>query len=57
MKLPHEAVRSKLSGQCIVEVVEEDLAYFQNLAFLDLSDNCVRLEQLANLTGLSELNL
>lgn len=28
VKLPHEAIRSKLSGQNIVEVVEEDLCYF-----------------------------
>ena len=57
MKLPHEAIRSKLSGQNIVEVVEEDLCYFQNLTYLDLSDNRVKIEQLSNLTNLAELNL
>ncbi len=28
VKLPHEAITSKLDGQNIVEVIEEDLAYF-----------------------------
>ena len=56
VKLPHEAIRSKLSGQNIVEVVEEDLAYFQNLTYLDVSDNKIQIEQLANLTNLVELN-
>jgi len=32
-----------------VDVIEEDLCYFQNLSTLDLSDNKVRLEQLKNL--------
>lgn len=57
MKLPHEAITSKLASQTIVDVIEEDLCYFQNLATLDLSDNKVRLEQLRNLKQLSELNL
>lgn len=55
VKLPHEAIRSKLVDQNILEVVEEDLNYFQNLTFLDVSDNRVRVEQLANLTNLVEL--
>lgn len=50
VKLPHEAIRSKLSGESIVDVREEDLVYFkQNLKFLDVSDNQIRLEQLLNL--------
>ena len=57
VKLPHEAISSKLASQQIVEVIEEDLAYFQNLNSLDLSDNRVRLEQLKNLKSLTELNL
>lgn len=57
VKLPHEAISSKLTSQQIVEVIEEDLAYFQNLNSLDLSDNRVRLEQLKNLKSLTELNL
>lgn len=28
VKLPHEAISSKLASQQIVEVIEEDLAYF-----------------------------
>lgn len=50
VKLPHEAIRSKLSGENIVDVREEDLVYFkQNLKFLDISDNSIYLEQLINL--------
>lgn len=44
VKLPHEAITSKLASQTIVDVIEEDLCYFQNLSSLDLSDNRVRLE-------------
>lgn len=29
VKLPHEAIRSKLSGENIVDVREEDLVYFK----------------------------
>jgi len=57
VKLPHEAIRSRLNSQNIVEVIEEDLCYFQNLYSLDLSDNSIRLEQLRNLRNLCELNL
>lgn len=44
VKLPHEAIKSKLDSQNIMEVIEEDLCYFQNLNSIDLSDNHVRLE-------------
>lgn len=57
VRLPHEAIKSKLSSQQIVDVIEEDLCYFQNLTALDLSDNHVRFEQLRNLRYLSDLNL
>ena len=57
VKLPHESIKSKLASQNIVEVIEEDLCYFQNLNSIDLSDNRVRLEQLKNLKALSEANL
>jgi Leucine-rich repeat (LRR) protein len=57
VKLPHEAIKSKLDSQNIMEVIEEDLCYFQNLSSIDLSDNQVRLEQLRNLKSLSEINL
>lgn len=57
VRLPHEAIKSKLSSQNIIDVIEEDLCYFQNLTSLDLSDNKVRLEQLRNLKYLSDLNL
>ena len=39
VKLPHEAIRSKLASMNIVEVTEEDLEYFKNLTYLDISDN------------------
>ena len=58
VKLPHEAIRSKLSGENIVDVREEDLVYFkQNLKFLDVSDNHISMEQLINLQNLEELDL
>ena len=58
MKLPHEAIRSKLAGENIVDVREEDLVYFkQNLKFLDVSDNHIAIEQLVNLESLEELDL
>ncbi len=57
VKLPHEAIKSKLASQKIVEVIEEDLCYFQNLNAIDLSDNKVRLEQLRNLKSLADVNL
>jgi len=57
VKLPHEAIKSKLDSQNIMEVIEEDLCYFQNLTSIDLSDNHIRLEQLRNLKSLTEINL
>ena len=52
-----QAIRSKLTGENIVDVREEDLIYFRNLTHLDLSDNNVNLNQLKNLSGLMELDL
>lgn len=57
VRLPHEAIKSKLASKQIVDVIEEDLCYFQNLTALDLADNKVRMEQLRNLKYLQELNL
>ena len=57
VKLPHEAIRSKLSGENIVDVREEDLIYFKNLTFPDVSDNSIYLEQLANLINIEELDI
>lgn len=57
VRLPHEAIKSKLSSQHIVDVIEEDLCYFQNLTSLDVSDNRIKLEQLRNLKYLNECNL
>ena len=39
VKLPHEAVHSKVSSLNITEVAFEDLVYFKNLVSIDLSDN------------------
>jgi len=55
--LPYEAIRSKLNGQNIVQVREEDLVYFKNLTSLDLADNNVSMQQLANLVAIEELDL
>ena len=41
----------------INDVTEEDLEFFKNLTFLDISDNRVQLHQLANLVSLQELDL
>jgi Leucine-rich repeat (LRR) protein len=57
VKLPHEAIRSKLAGENIVDVTEEDLEFFKNLTFLDLSDNSVQMQMLSNLSALEELDL
>ena len=43
VKLPHEAIRSKLSSMNIVEVVEEDLEFFKKLIYLDISDNHINI--------------
>ena len=44
VKLPHEAIRSKLASENIVDVREEDLVYFKNLTYLDISDNAIYIE-------------
>lgn len=57
VKLPHEAIRSKLASMNINDVTEEDLEFFKNLTYLDISDNRVNMHQLMNLTALQELDL
>jgi Leucine-rich repeat (LRR) protein len=57
VKLPHEAIRSKLASENIVDVTEEDLEFFKNLTYLDISDNFVQMHQLANLVALEELDM
>ena len=57
VRLPHEAIRSKLASMNIVEVTEEDLEYFKNLTYLDISDNQVYMHNLMNLTNLQELDI
>jgi len=55
--MPYEAIRSKMAGMKIVDVREEDLVYFKNLQYIDLSENHVNLHQLVNLVSLEELDL
>ena len=55
--MPLQAIRSKLAGENIDDVTEEDLDFFKNLAYLDISDNHVKMHMLANLQALEELDL
>jgi Leucine-rich repeat (LRR) protein len=57
VKHPSQAIRSKLSGENIVDVKEDELFAFTNLTHLDLSDNSVSLNQLAGLLYLQDLDL
>jgi Leucine-rich repeat (LRR) protein len=57
VRLPHEAIKSKVSGEKIVDVIEDDLSYFKNLVILDASDNEIAIDQLKNLMALQKLNL
>lgn len=41
----------------INDVTEEDLNFFENLTYLDISDNNVQMHQLMSLTALQELDL
>ena len=57
VKLPHEAVHSKLQGMNITQVRDDDLGYFKNLLSIDLADNQVQLDWLANLQNIQEVDL
>lgn len=57
VKLPHEAIKSRISGENIIDVREEDLVYFRNLTHADFSDNSLNLAWLVNLEGVSEMDL
>lgn len=52
-----QAIKSRVNGQCIVDVKEDDLLEFQNLTHLDISDNQVQMNQLKNLLALQDLDL
>ena len=41
----------------IVEVTEEDLEFFKNLTYLDISDNNIYMHNLMNLVSLQELDM
>eukprot|EP00947_MAST-08B_sp_MAST-8B-sp1_P002829 g2829.t1 len=57
VEMPDEATRADLQCMDIEGVTEEDMSFFQNLAFVDLGENSVPLEQLRTLPGLQELRL
>jgi Leucine-rich repeat (LRR) protein len=57
VKYPHEAIDSKLRGENIIDVEEEDLHFFQNLTNLDLTENVIELHKLINLKSLRTLSL
>lgn len=57
VKNPNLAIKSRLTGENIVDVREEDLLYFPNLTHLDVSDNQIALAQLFNLVNLQELDI
>lgn len=57
VKNPHQATRAKISCKNISEVVEEDLNFFDNLTYLNASENKIKLKQLTNLRNLRELIL
>lgn len=57
VKNPNLAIKSKLAGENIVDVREEDLLYFPNLTHLDVSDNQISFGQLLNLVSLKELDI
>ena len=52
-----QAIKSRVNGECIVDVKEDDLLEFQNLTHLDISDNQVQINQLKNLLSLQELDI
>jgi len=57
VKYPHQAIKSKLVRENINYVEEGDLNFFQNLTSIDLSENTIKITQLANLKFLVELKL
>ena len=57
VEFPDEATRAVLHSRNVADVAPEDLQYFNNLAYLDLGANRVRLEMLTGLPALEELHL
>lgn len=57
-EFPHEVIAAKLSNKNLVDAVENDLAYFENLTRLDLSENSIRdIRKLSALKALNRLEL
>ncbi|OQR97127.1 hypothetical protein ACHHYP_12695 [Achlya hypogyna] len=56
VEFPEEASRADVNGHNITAVVADDLQYFTNLLFLDMSDNQAPLEPLGALPALKELD-
>ncbi|EQC41249.1 hypothetical protein SDRG_01224 [Saprolegnia diclina VS20] len=56
VEFPEEASRADVNGLNITAVVSDDLQYFTNLLFLDMSDNQAPLEPLGAFPVLKELD-
>ncbi|ETW03588.1 hypothetical protein H310_04999 [Aphanomyces invadans] len=56
VEFPEEATRADVNGLNIRSVVVDDLLFFSNLVFLDMSDNQAPFEPLGTLPALKELD-
>tara|TARA_B110000305_G_scaffold185963_1_gene207038 strand:- start:328 stop:1062 length:735 start_codon:yes stop_codon:yes gene_type:complete len=56
-KLPEDSRRADISGKGLGVVVEEDLAYFSRLIYVDAGNNHLPMEPFGNLPRLQELRL
>jgi Leucine-rich repeat (LRR) protein len=57
VELPEDAIEASLVDLGLTSIKIDDMNYFPNLAYLNLSDNFLRLEDLYCLPGLHDLNL
>ena len=57
MGFPDHAKRASLIDCNFIYVVEEDLSFFSNLLFLDVSENSLALSYFGGLSGLLELRM
>ncbi|KAF0692549.1 Aste57867_16361 [Aphanomyces stellatus] len=56
VEFPEEAIRADVNSRNIRSVVSDDLLFFTNLVFLDMSDNQAPLEPVGALHALKELD-
>lgn len=57
-EFPHEVVAARLSNKNLVDAVEADLPFFENLTRMDLSENCFKdIRKLSALKALNRLEL